>query len=63
MMKNKITVGDLVWRSSLLFLVVEIGSNYYEGFALCQNIGKYGENRPHWIMKSLLEPVQSDPLP
>ena len=41
---NKIKVGDLVWRGDLMFLVVQIGRDYHDGFALCQHIGKYGKN-------------------
>ena len=51
-----ISVGDLVTRGDLMFLVVQIGWDYQEGFALCRsNWGRYP--REYWIMKSLLEPV------
>ena len=59
--KNEIVTGDLVLRDSLLFLVVQIGWDYQEGFALCQQVNE--KERQFWIMKSLLEPVQSDLLP
>ena len=52
---RKIEVGDLVWRDVLLFLVVEIGAGYHDGFALCQELAV--NPREFWIMKSLLKPV------
>ena len=56
-LNQPIEAGMLVTRNGALFLVLEIGECYNDGFALCQHIGKYGKNEPHWIMKSLLEPV------
>ena len=60
MLKNEIAVGDLVMRGALMFLVIQIGWDYQEGFALCQELGE--NPREYWIMQSLLEPVQSDLL-
>ena len=56
-----ISVGDLVTRGDLMFLVVQIGWDYQEGFALCRELGH--KPRDYWIMKSLLEPVSTDLLP
>ena len=56
-MKSKIEAGMLVTRNGALFLVLEIGECYHDGFALCQYIGKFHSNTPHWITKALLEPV------
>ncbi len=50
-----IEVGDLVWRDVLLFLVIEIGENYHDGFALCQELAV--NPKEFWILKSLLKPV------
>ncbi len=55
-LKQPIEAGMLVTRNGALFLVVEIGECYHDGFALCQYIGKH-HDREHWILKSLLEPV------
>ena len=55
MLHRKIEVGDLVWRDVLLFLVVEIGAGYHDGFALCQELAV--NPKEFWIMKSLLKPV------
>ena len=52
---RKIEVGDLVWRNVLMFLVVEIGEGYHDGFALCQELGV--NPKEYWIMQSLLKPV------
>jgi len=52
---RKIEVGDLVWRDVLLFLVVEIGEGYHDGFALCLELTD--DPKEFWIMKSLLKPV------
>ena len=57
MKSMKIEAGMLVTRNGALFLVLEIGECYHDGFALCQYIGKYHQNEPHWIMQSVLEPV------
>ena len=56
-----ISVGDLVMRGALMFLVIQIGRDYHEGFALCRELRK--NPRDYWIMKSLLSPVYSDLLP
>ena len=56
-----ISVGDLVLRGSMMFLVIQIGWDYQEGFALCQELGE--NPRSYWLMKSLLEPLSSDLLP
>ncbi len=56
-MKSKIKAGMLVTRNGALFLVLEIGECYNDGFALCQYIGEHHLNEPHWIMKSLLQPL------
>ena len=56
-----ISVGDLVTRGDLMFLVVQIGWDYQEGFALCRELGC--NPRDYWIMKTLLEPVSTDLLP
>ena len=54
-MKNEAQVGDLVMRGALLMLVIEIGTGYHQGFALCQGVAPFkGE---YWIMRSLLQPV------
>jgi hypothetical protein len=60
-LKNEIVAGMLVTRGDLMFLVIQIGWDYQEGFALCRSMSRYP--REYWIMKSLLEPVQSDLLP
>ena len=54
-MKSKIEAGILVNRGSTLLLVLEIGRDYYDGFALCRTI----ENHPSefWIDKCLLDPL------
>ena len=55
-MKSKqIEAGMLVLRGSLMFLVVQIGRDFHEGFALCRGVDPFGGE--YWIMKSLLEPV------
>ena len=51
-----IEVGMLVTRNSSLFLVLEIGDCYHDGFALCRYIGRY-DSCDHWILKTLLQPV------
>ena len=50
-----IEAGMLVNRGSMLMLVLEIGKDYYDGFALCRTI----ENDPSefWIDKCLLDPL------
>ena len=60
-LENEIVAGDLVLRDTLLFLVVQIGWDYQEGFALCRELKK--NPRDFWIMQSLLQPVQCDLLP
>ncbi len=55
MKSNQIEVGMLVFRGDLMMLVIEIGRDYHEGFALCQELGE--NPRDYWIMKSLLQPV------
>jgi|9_EtaG_2_1085328.scaffolds.fasta_scaffold94555_2 hypothetical protein len=56
MNQKEIEAGMLVTRNGALFLVLEIGECYNDGFALCQYIGKH-YYREHWILKTLLEPV------
>ena len=51
-----IKAGMLATRNGALFLVLEIGECYNDGFALCQYIGKHNQGE-HWILKTLLEPV------
>ena len=48
-----IKAGMLVNRGSMLMLVLEIGKDYYDGFALCRTI----EDTPSefWIDKCLLQ--------
>ena len=53
----QIKAGMLVTRNGALFLVLEIGECYHDGFALCQYIGKFHSNKPHWITKTLLQPL------
>ena len=57
MLKNEIVAGDLVMRGALMFLVIQIGRDYHEGFALCKCLGRYSHNEPHWIMKTVLKPL------
>ena len=54
-MKPMIEAGMLVNRGSMLMLVLEIGRDYYAGFALCRTI----DNKPSefWIDKCLLDPL------
>ncbi len=54
-MKSKIKAGMLVNRGSMLMLVLEIGKDYYDGFALCRTV----DNEPSefWIDKCLLQPL------
>ena len=54
-MRSMIKAGMLVNRGSMLMLVLEIGKDYYDGFALCRTI----ENDPSefWIDKCLLDPL------
>ena len=54
-LENEIVAGDLVLRGALVFLVVQIGWDYQEGFALCRSMSRHP--REYWIMKSLLEPA------
>mgnify|MGYP001487170606 CR=1 FL=1 len=54
-MKSKIKAGDLVNRGSMLMLVIEIGKDYYAGFALCRTVDS--DPSEFWIDKSLLDPV------
>ncbi len=53
MKKQEIKAGMLVERGSMLLLVVEIGEDYYDGFALCRSV----DNNPSefWIDKTLLQ--------
>jgi len=55
MKSREIELGDLVLRGSLMFLVVEIGDCYQEGFALCRELKK--NPKDFWIMQSLLQPL------
>ena len=55
MLKNEIVAGDLVLRGALVFLVIQIGWDYQEGFALCRELKK--NPRDFWIIKSLLQPL------
>tara|TARA_R100000697_G_scaffold69817_1_gene82182 strand:- start:295 stop:459 length:165 start_codon:yes stop_codon:yes gene_type:complete len=54
-MKKEIKAGMLVSRGSLLLLVIEIGKNYYNGFALCCTVDS--DPSEFWIDKCLLHPV------
>lgn len=55
-MKSKqIKAGDLVERGSLLLLVIEIGEDYYAGFALCRTVDN--DTSEFWIDKCLLQPL------
>ena len=54
-LESEIVAGDLVFRGDLMFLVVQIGWAYQEGFALCRELKE--NPREYWIMKSLLRPV------
>ena len=55
-MKSKeIKAGMLVNRGSMLLLVMEIGEDYYAGFALCRSVDS--DPSDFWIDKSLLDPV------
>ena len=54
-MKSKIKAGMLVNRGDLLLLVMEIGRDYYDGFALCRTVDK--EPSEFWIDKCLLQPL------
>ena len=56
MNSNQIKAGMLVTRNSALFLVIEIGECYHDGFALCRYIGKHHKGE-HWIIKTLLQPL------
>ena len=53
--KSEIVAGDLVLRGALVFLVIQIGWDYQEGFALCRELKE--NPREYWIMQSLLRPV------
>ena len=55
-MKLKIEAGMLVMRDRSLFLVIEIGECYNDGFALCRYIGNC-DSGDYWIRKDLLQPV------
>ena len=56
-MKSKIKAGMLVNRLSghMLMLVLEVGEDYYTGFALCRTIDD--DPKEFWIDKCLLQPV------
>ena len=54
-MKSKIKAGMLVNRGSMLLLVMQIGRDYYDGFALCRTVDK--EPSEFWIDKCLLQPL------
>ena len=54
-LENEIVAGDLVLRDDLMFLVVQIGWDYQEGFALCRELKE--NPREYWIIQSLLRPV------
>ncbi len=58
MYQKEIEVGDLVLRGSLMFLVVEIGECYHDGFALCRELKK--NPRDFWIVKQLLYTLPLD---
>jgi len=50
-----IEAGMLVERGDMLLLVMEIGEDYYAGFALCRTV----DNAPRefWIDKCLIYPL------
>lgn len=52
MVSKEVVVGDLVLRGDVVFLVIEIGKDYQEGFALCRSVSRHSSE--YWIMKSLL---------
>ena len=52
---RKVSIGDLVRRGDCIFLVVGIGSDYHDGFALCRELAMYPKD--FWIMQSVLKPV------
>ena len=54
-MKSKIEVGILVNRGSMLLLVLEVGKDYYDGFALCRTVEK--DPSEFWIDERLLDPL------
>jgi hypothetical protein len=56
MNSKMIKAGMLVTRNRALFLVLEIGECYHDGFALCRYIGNHSTG-DHWIIKTLLQPV------
>jgi hypothetical protein len=56
MKSTQIKEGMLVTRNGALFLVIEIGECFNDGFALCRYIGKHHKG-DHWIIKTLLKPV------
>ena len=58
LLKQPIEAGMLVTRDCGLFLVIEIGECYHDGFALCRYVGKHHSGE-YWIMKSLLEPMEA----
>ena len=55
MKSNQIEVGMLVLRGALMMLVIEIGRDYHDGFALCQELGE--NPKEFWIDKCLLQPL------
>ena len=55
-LNQPIEAGMLVTRNGALFLVLEIGECYHDGFALCRYVGRHHTGE-YWIIKSLLQPV------
>ena len=54
-MKSKIEAGILVNRGSMLMLVIEVGKDYYAGYALCRTVEK--DPSEFWIDERLLDPL------
>ena len=55
-LKNEIVAGMLATRGDLMFLVLEVGIEYHDGYLLCRCIGTQ-MNKDHWILTSTLEPA------
>ena len=55
MMIKLFGVGDLVTRGELMFLVLEVGTDYHDGYMLCRCLSSNAEwKEDHWILKSIL---------
>jgi len=51
-----IKAGELVTRGDLMFLVLEVGRDYHDGYLLCRCLGTQMK-KDHWILTSTLQPV------